>query len=116
MDTDLAELPKWKRHYIKRRRQVLEKMGGECIRCGTKDNLEIDHVDPKLKSFSISEFITHSWKKIEPELSKCQLLCVDCHKRKSLTDGSLEKLHVARLASPPQVSRDECGRFINSNN
>ena len=91
----METLPKWKRHYIRRRAKVLEIMGGQCINCGSKDNLEIDHIDPHTKSFSISEFITHSWEKIGPELEKCQLLCKACHKAKSETDGSIEKLKKA---------------------
>lgn len=109
MDTDLATLPRWKRHYIKRRTEVLAMMGGQCVECESKDQLEIDHVDPETKSFSVGEFITHSWEKIEPELKKCQLLCQDCHRKKSLTDGSLDKLAV----SFPKKVRDEYGRFKN---
>lgn len=109
MDTNLEKLPKWKRHYIKRRTEVLEMMGGECVDCSSKDNLEIDHIDPHTKSFSVSEFITHSWAKIKPELEKCQLLCQACHRKKNLTDGSLEKLAFTFPAK--DKSRDRYGKF-----
>ena len=107
MDTDLATLPRWKRHYIKRRSKVLEMLGGQCVNCQSKDQLEIDHVDPETKSFSIGEVITHSWQKIEPELKKCQLLCRSCHQIKSETDGSLNKL----ARSFHKYVRDEEGKF-----
>lgn len=84
-------------------------MGGKCVTCGKKEDLEIDHIDPNTKSFSIGEVITHSWAKIKPEIDKCQLLCKACHKAKSETDGSLEKMKKAR---PNQMPRDSEGRFI----
>ena len=84
-------------------------MGGKCVTCGKKKDLEIDHIDTNTKSFSIGEVITHSWAKIKPEIDKCQLLCKACHKAKSETDGSLEKMKKAR---PNQMPRDSEGRFI----
>ena len=88
-------------------------MGEKCVKCGSKENLEIDHIDPHKKSFSIGKFITHSWAKIKPEIDKCQLLCKACHKTKSETDGSLEKMKKAfQTRIPNQVPRDAEGRFI----
>lgn len=53
-----------------------------CAKCGSKNNLELDHINPETK-------ITHrvwSWAKErrEEELNKCQALCKDCHKQKTL--------------------------------
>lgn len=52
-----------------------------CKKCGSKKNLEVDHIDPKKK---LSHRIW-SWskKRREAELKKCQVLCKDCHKSKS---------------------------------
>lgn len=54
---------------------------GPCVRCGSRDNLEIDHVDPWLK---VSHRIW-SWSKErrDVELAKCQVLCRACHKKKT---------------------------------
>lgn len=48
-----------------------------CIKCGSTEQLELDHIDPKLKT-------THniwSWSKQrqQEELKKCQILCKKCH-------------------------------------
>jgi 5-methylcytosine-specific restriction endonuclease McrA len=109
----MEELPRWKRHYQKRRGKAIEYLGSVCVNCGSKDSLEFDHIDPGLKSFSVGEYLTHSWAKVEPELKKCQLLCQDCHRTKSKVDGSLEKMKKAfETRIPNQVPRDAEGRFI----
>lgn len=44
---------------------------------------EFDHLNPSQKSFSISKGITDGlkWEKILTEISKCRILCANCHKR-----------------------------------
>lgn len=64
----------------KRRRDFFESK--VCVICGSADELELDHIDPKTK-------ITHavwSWKESRrrEELDKCQVLCVDCHMDKTI--------------------------------
>jgi hypothetical protein len=58
-------------------------MGGKCISCGCKDNLEFDHIDPSTKSFNISSGYNKTKKELFEELSKCQLLCNKCHLEKT---------------------------------
>ena|ERR1700722_1685199 len=64
---------------IKRRKEWI-KNNGPCNLCGSNFRLEVDHVDRQSK-------VSHrvwSWKesrRIE-ELSKCQVLCYSCHKKK----------------------------------
>lgn len=52
-----------------------------CISCGSKENLELDHINSKDK---ISHRIW-SWseERFKAELSKCQVLCNPCHIEKS---------------------------------
>lgn|SRR3990167_8159070 len=58
-----------------------------CVDCGETDKVvfELDHIDPKLKSFSISQAVRlgHRWDKVLEELQKCQVLCANCHKRRT---------------------------------
>jgi len=107
----MNSLPKWKRHYLRRREKALKFLGGICAICESAENLEFDHIDPEQKSFSISGFLTHAWVKVEPELKKCQLLCNTCHKEKNKIDGSLEKMKKTFKGRKPQ-NRNSEGKFI----
>lgn len=51
--------------------------GKSCIRCGSNEDLRLDHIDPSTK-------IDHkvwSWsqERRDAELAKCQVLCQPCH-------------------------------------
>jgi 5-methylcytosine-specific restriction endonuclease McrA len=56
-----------------------------CVICGESDVvvLEMDHIDPRTKLFSISQAVKlgYSWETILKELEKCRVLCANCHKR-----------------------------------
>ena len=72
--------------------------GGKCCLCGYSRclrALEFHHVDPSVKDFTIATFISREfyrsgwdatgltdfvWKKVERELTKCVLLCSNCHR------------------------------------
>jgi 5-methylcytosine-specific restriction endonuclease McrA len=65
----------------KRRREWLA-AHGPCVKCGSPDELEVDHIDPAQK-------VDHRiWSWAEPrmlaELAKCQVLCRRCHLAKTL--------------------------------
>lgn len=63
--------------------KAVELLGGKCQKCyGVFHPASFDfhHRDPETKCFSISEFGFSSWKKLEPELKKCDLLCANCHR------------------------------------
>lgn len=63
---------------------ALELLGNACAYCGTAEVLEFDHVDPDTKSFNIGSHVgRYSKEKLIKELSKCQLLCEECHKDKT---------------------------------
>jgi len=64
----------------KRRLKALDYLGGICVNCKGKEDLEIHHIDPKTKSFTIAKGWHHSWVKIVAELNKCEILCDECHK------------------------------------
>jgi hypothetical protein len=69
--------------YRERRAYSIEKLGGKCVRCGSTSRLELDHIKKEDKSFNITQFWSLSKEKYDIELAKCQLLCHDCHVRKS---------------------------------
>lgn len=58
---------------------------GPCIDCGSWDDLQIDHLDPKQK-------VSHkvwSWTKVrmDEELTKCVVRCSPCHRKKGQVEG-----------------------------
>jgi len=68
-----------KQYSAMRRQKAIDILGGKCTKCASRDNLEIHHIDPSTKLFSIGNGWHHVWKKILTELEKCILLCKDCH-------------------------------------
>lgn len=66
-----------------------------CADCGVEYPhfvMEFDHRDPLTKKFAIGAALsgTRSWKSIEAEIAKCDLVCANCHRirtAKSLSWG-----------------------------
>jgi hypothetical protein len=71
------------RRYHQRRKLAVAKLGGKCIDCGTQQDLELDHDDPKSKRFSIAKIWSYSDGRFGTELAKCLLRCTSCHKIKT---------------------------------
>lgn len=73
----------------KRLAQAREYLGDKCLWCGSKDDLQFDHIKPENKVGNLSNMARCSTEKFWNEVKKCQLLCRDCHKWKSRIDRSL---------------------------
>ena len=58
-----------------------------CWQCGEGDPrvLDFDHINPATKSFGISNGITdgRKWSSILTEISKCVILCANCHRKRT---------------------------------
>lgn len=54
-----------------------------CIMCGESDILvlEFDHLEDK--NFAISQYSDKGLQKVKSEILKCQILCANCHRRKT---------------------------------
>lgn len=81
-----------RRAKIKQELQVklLEHLTGKsCVICSENDPrvLDFDHINPKDKAFGISRAITTAvrWELIQIEMEKCQILCANCHRKKTAT-------------------------------
>lgn len=73
--------------WMKSRREAwIASQGGKCVECGAQDNLEVDHIDPSLKTMHAA----HLWSRKESvrlaELANCQVLCYTCHKAKTRSE------------------------------
>ena|SRR5882672_3899294 len=70
-----------------------------CTDCGEYDPivLEFDHLPGYEKRFEIARAVgssTRSWKAIKAEIDKCEIVCANCHRRRTNQRG-LHKRHLA---------------------
>lgn len=75
-----------KRQIDDKKRRLFELLcKSECAICGEDDPLvlEFDHLFGKTADISTLIRSTCSWKKLKREMAKCQILCSNCHKRKT---------------------------------
>lgn len=74
----------YRKYWQKRKVEIILKLGGVCWDCGGDDELEIDHIDPTKKTMNLSSRIASRSEAVLKELENCQLLCRECHKKKSI--------------------------------
>jgi len=77
-----------KRHRIKVREKLLSFLCEKaCVDCGEKDPvvLDFDHSDISTKFKSVSQMLSghYSWESVLSEISKCQIRCANCHRRRT---------------------------------
>ena len=76
-----------KREYNKKKRAIcLEYLGGKCVKCGTTERLEFDHIKRDTKKYNIAPRVTYNFNYLKEELDKCQLLCAPCHLDKTASE------------------------------
>ena len=74
--------------YYKKKNDLIQELGGVCVKCGSTEKLQFDHIDPATKSFTIGQkLVNTSLSRLREELAKCQLLCSECHRKKTLSDN-----------------------------
>ena len=74
--------------YLKNYRQrlkyrILKAMGNKCALCGydkCSSALELHHLNPNEKDFTIGTNTNISWEKAKTEIQKCILVCSNCHR------------------------------------
>lgn len=72
--------------YQRKRKEALKQLGGKCAKCGSKKRLEFDHIKRSTKTATVTTILCGRDSKLQAELAKCQLLCHDCHARKTARD------------------------------
>lgn len=78
-----------------------------CVDCGEADVLvlEFDHRDPKTKSRDIGFMAARKpWKLVLAEIAKCDVRCVNCHRRRTARQFDWAKARAAAPASASQFS------------
>lgn len=92
------------KYYANRKQEYVDLLGGRCIKCGSKDNLEFDHIDKNSRKFIIIKILKRKKEIVLKELKKCQLLCSICHRKKSGKENQCggrvkgEKSNLAKLS------------------
>jgi hypothetical protein len=85
-----------KEHKINTMNFIRELTKDGCIICGENDLacLDFDHRDPKEKSHNISWMISqrYSLAKIKKEIEKCDILCANCHRKRTAKQFDWYKL------------------------
>ncbi len=68
-----------------------------CVDCGESDPLvlEFDHLGEK--SFNIAKGLrSHSWQAVLDEIAKCEVVCANCHRRRTAHRGGFARAAVAQ--------------------
>jgi 5-methylcytosine-specific restriction endonuclease McrA len=65
-----------------RKEFLLENLGHSCSVCGSTEKLEFDHINPSYKN-SRQSFLSMGLETIRSQLDNIQVLCQECHKKKS---------------------------------
>ena len=81
--------PNYQRDYCNKRRnkhklEILNRFNNKCAHCGLVDNhvvYDLHHLNPTEKEYNLAQILDHSLNKIENELTKCILLCSNCHRK-----------------------------------
>lgn len=79
-----------------------------CVDCGEADPkvLDFDHREPADKTAAVSRMLsgTLSWSKVLNEISKCDVRCSNCHRRKTAHQLGWY-VSIQALVSPPPSKR-----------
>lgn len=64
-----------------------------CVDCGGADIalLEFDHIDEATKVKEISRLLGRDWQTVFAEIAKCDVRCVNCHRRRTAERGQWPK-------------------------
>lgn len=81
------------KRYIQRNRQYLRQIKTDsiCVDCGENDPvvLEFDHLNNKIGN--IADVVGRAWgiEKIRKEMAKCEIVCANCHRRRTFKRRNL---------------------------
>ena len=95
----------------------------KCMDCGIRDFavLELDHRDPRHKRDDVSNLVrqSHCWTTIAKEIAKCDVVCANCHRKRTARSFDWRKLFgLEELVLPVLPKRGTVGyeRIKNARN
>lgn len=90
------------------RAQVLDHLlGHPCVECGEADPvvLEFDHIVAKTASISRLVSLTAPRKAVEAEIALCEVVCANCHRRRTATRAGWRRALASEPASRSYLTR-----------
>lgn len=101
-------------NYRARRRVMIHEMKKNlsCVYCGTSNPLciDFDHIDRSSKAATPATMITggYKWEDVLAEIEKCQPVCANCHRMKSILESDkMKAIEEDIFQYVPQKMRDE---------
>jgi len=74
------------KRYRRLRNEAITFLGGKCVKCGSTEKLELDHINKDDKEIEVSKMLSVSLDRFWKEVKKCQLLCKGCHLDKTIVE------------------------------
>lgn len=77
-----------------------------CVKCGSLENLEVDHIDRTAKKYPVASLWGMSLDNLNriAELAKCQVLCHSCHIEKTWS----KDFQRAKCGTPSGYKKCKC--------
>jgi hypothetical protein len=79
---------KTRREYRRRLQELKESLG--CADCKVKYPhyvLDFDHLPGTTNTVKVSDSVERSWSRILEEIAKCEVVCSNCHRKRTFTRG-----------------------------
>lgn len=90
--------------------RAIELLGGKCSRCDAYEHYVLEFHHLRDKDDRISALIKLRWSKIQSEISKCVLLCVNCHREEHIDKNSRTNILKQKLLAIRGItSCTKCG-------
>jgi len=87
-----------KKRWSNRRQEAIEYLGGKCVKCGSTEELEFDHLSKTSKEFTLADFGSKNEEDFHKELKKCRLLCKPCHYERTAKQNRKHQATMIRIA------------------
>lgn len=116
----LGDNRKYKPHHLRNINIIHQFKNKPCIICGQQYehyNMQIDHIDSVTKLYDVCQLKSRKVEILMAELTKCQVLCALCHRRKSIVEQLADKYSSPRPTAPKRqelfydciTNTKECG-------